>query len=1179
MKNKMSYKAKRNIIILAIIVALVALASVGTYLFVSGNDETQALSQMNATGENRSGEEVEQSESQTQRNNEGNGEETVNNRDETAEEPNEDSTEPNNNDNNDEDNSVSNNNENNTNNNGVRDNNSNNNNTQTQTVNYTERVESTETLVGYETAGLRADVEGINANIANLEATIEAVTETNNVLVSKGKTITYNITINGDEAVQGINVSAGIPEGTEFVEASDEGILNEGMVSWKVDVDEEKVISFTVNVTKAEGDIVASAVVNGKTTNNVTNTVDSIAPVIEILSEVKEVDGVKYVNAEDPQLKITDAHAFSTVVLNSKGEEVATAEAEEPNADFNINTYYDTFGIGWLGENTFTVLATDVAGNVAKVTFIVDRTAPELEIENINEAGYVNTQGARNVNVKDNNAFTTVILNEAGEVVNTREAKKAEDGTYFDRFNIEWLGEGTFTIKVTDVAGNVIEKTVTVDVTAPEISGLDDGEYVNRNEIVTIKDSNLDTITINGEEQEFEGTSFQDKLTHEGKYVIVAIDKAGNKTEKTVTIDKTAPEISGLDDGEYVNRNEIVTIKDNNLDTITINGEEQEFEGTSFQDKLTHEGKYVIVAIDKAGNVTEKTVTVDKTAPEVEIENINEAGYVNTQGARNVNVKDNNAFTTVILNEAEEVVNTREAQEAENGTYFDRFNIEWLGEGTFTIKVTDVAGNVTEKTVTVDVTAPKFTNVVNGKVYVHEVSPRIEEANIAKAVITRPNGVTEEYNIGDNGIGEAVSANGEYKITVTDRAGNSATVKFIIDTAAPEPTFDYSNRADDGTYFTTKENITVTLTVNEKLKSIPEGWTKVDDYTYTIEHKENGTYTVVLEDLYGNTTEVEYKVQKIDRTPPVITVDTDMTFEAGVDTLSYPEKGRVEDDFDGVIKENNLSGVDIVWYYMTEDGKKGKKVEEFSNGELWDTGLTSLPLGKYYIEYSIEDSAGNRGMTTKILTLQDTKGPTIKFEKEITMESGKDVLDIDQYYANGSVVDNYFGKMNFSDVNTVWYYMTEDGQKGEMVQEFSDGKLWGTTLKDLPLGKYYIEYYLDDELGNRGIAHSILTLKDTIAPEIELNGATSQTIVVGSGDEYEELGATANDLRDGEIEVTSDNIRIDWFGDDGTTKWSVNAKDMTYDKSGHYNVIYKVSDANGNTKEVTRYVYVVEPTE
>ena len=61
MKSKMSYKAKRNIIIIAIIVALLALASIGTYMFISGNDETQALSQMNATGDNKSGEEVEQS--------------------------------------------------------------------------------------------------------------------------------------------------------------------------------------------------------------------------------------------------------------------------------------------------------------------------------------------------------------------------------------------------------------------------------------------------------------------------------------------------------------------------------------------------------------------------------------------------------------------------------------------------------------------------------------------------------------------------------------------------------------------------------------------------------------------------------------------------------------------------------------------------------------------------------------------------------------------------------------------------------------------------------------------------------------------------------------------------------------------------------------------------------------
>ena len=1964
MKSKMSYKAKRNIIILAIIVALLALASVGTYLFVSGNDETQALSQMNATGETRSGEEVEQSQNGdnlAQGNNDENGEEATNN-EEAATEPNEEGednegTEPNNN----RDNNVASSNSssstanNNSTNNSANNTNNNNTQTQTQTVTTTERVESTETLVGYETSGLQVQVPGLNADMANLEATIEAVSETNNVLVSPGKTITYNITINGDKAVEGINVAAALPEGTEFVEASDEGTLNDGVISWKVNVDGEKVVSFIVTVEKTEGDITASAVVNGKTTNTVTNTVDAVAPVIEIRSEVKEVNGVKYVNAEDPQLKITDENAFSTVVLNSKGEEVATAESEEPNAEFNFDTYYDTFGIGWLGEDTFTIVATDVAGNVAKETFTVDRTAPELDIENINEAGYVNTQGARNVNVKDANSFTTVIFDVNGKVVNTREAKQAEDGTYYDRFNIEWLGEGKFTIKVTDVAGNVTEKTVTVDATAPEleIENLSDTGYVNtkgaRN--INVKDANPFTTVVLNETGEVVNTR----------------------------------EAKQAEDGTYYDR---------------------------FNIEWLGEGTFTVIATDAAGNVTEETFTVDVTAPELEVENLSDTGYVNTKGARNINVKDANPFTTVVLNAEGEEVNRREAKQAEDGTYYDRFNIEWLGEGTFTVIATDAAGNATEKTFTVDVTAPVrksadyyvtgktsivqgdkddeigyqffyakngdkivlnakfheelakvptfvlidsngaeyvleaeyvglddkggytyttsyniaedeanmpegeirfrisdivdkagnvgdniekasngrrivydrtaptltvkdgkdnkdreytignepdfsrisfaladnillkeyvingevcgvtpnkwsdanyfgnlekvlvegkntiivrdmagnesapyefnydtvapeyktlrlhndthynnggdltvatngdyirfgvhfaeklaveptiklagdgeeltftmtfredsssdtefvymadvqlteemklpqgeinfevsgyadaagnvgetltfedvnhkkynkviydtiapvvgadtgyplyilnlsdenhrqyikngqtlkveanfnemldgvptliigndentqtaeleykwkngdwyvyvatieidnsilklneheiipfkiegakdaagniveldnddvtytkqygqvkydndapvlgeghplyilnrddanrrkyirdgemlrveanfneelaeepiltigsgentqvaelrskgyseksgnyvyvwdikidndvlklkdntnipftitnvvdlagnetsfdndnvsytdvygqveydntapeyqtlgilntthmnegddvnyvrdgdnvrilvwfkeklavepmieiktndgyiklegdnalkysndgrenvhyyvanftatpemnlpqgqigfriygyadaagnvgakltekdinrkdyaqaiydtvaparvystvrlsqdkednpyigedknkyyylkngeefefamsfteelkqaptvtiagrnvemtlnekvkkeeskylyegtftipaeeteltegtleikvsnivdfagnvmedtiqtptsngrivvydrtapvFTNVENGTTYGREVTPRIEETNLDKAVITRPNGVTEAYKVDADGKGEAVSANGEYTITVTDRAGNSETVKFTIDTKAPVPTFDYSNRSKDGTFFTTQEDITVTLTVNEELKATPDGWEKTGDRTYTRVHDANGTYTVVLEDLLGNTTEVEYTVQKIDRKGPVIDI-----------------------------------GATVVWYYATEDGEKtSKEVTEFSNGELWNTGLTDIPLGKYYIEYYISDNAGNRGVTHKILNLVDTTAPEIIVPEKITMESGVDVLDLKEYYANGKVEDNYYSNMSFSNVNTVMYYM-EDGKKTDkMVQEFVDGELWGTKLTNIPLGDYYVSYNITDKSGNKGTAHTILTVQDTKAPEITLNGETKQTIVIGSGEEYKELGATAKDLRDGEIKVTSDNIRIDWIGDDGNNKWSVKQEEMTYDKPGHYNVIYKVSDENNNTKEVTRYVYVVEPTE
>ena len=60
MKKQMSYKAKRSMIILAVIAVLAIIASIGTYAFISGNDETQAMSQTNGTASDRAGQEVEQ---------------------------------------------------------------------------------------------------------------------------------------------------------------------------------------------------------------------------------------------------------------------------------------------------------------------------------------------------------------------------------------------------------------------------------------------------------------------------------------------------------------------------------------------------------------------------------------------------------------------------------------------------------------------------------------------------------------------------------------------------------------------------------------------------------------------------------------------------------------------------------------------------------------------------------------------------------------------------------------------------------------------------------------------------------------------------------------------------------------------------------------------------------------
>ena len=47
MRERLNYKSKKTIIIVAIIIALIAIASTGIYMFTKGNDETKAFAEGN----------------------------------------------------------------------------------------------------------------------------------------------------------------------------------------------------------------------------------------------------------------------------------------------------------------------------------------------------------------------------------------------------------------------------------------------------------------------------------------------------------------------------------------------------------------------------------------------------------------------------------------------------------------------------------------------------------------------------------------------------------------------------------------------------------------------------------------------------------------------------------------------------------------------------------------------------------------------------------------------------------------------------------------------------------------------------------------------------------------------------------------------------------------------------
>jgi hypothetical protein len=83
---------------------------------------------------------------------------------------------------------------------------------------------------------------------------------------------------------------------------------------------------------------------------------------------------------------------------------------------------------------------------------------------------------------------------------------------------------------------------------------------------------------------------------------------------------------------------------------------------------------------------------------------------------------------------------------------------------------------------------------------------------------------------------------------------------------------------------------------------------------------------------------------------------------------------------------------------------------------------------------------------------------------------------------------------------------------------------------------------------------------DVIAPVVTLKGVTPQVIKVG--ETYEELGATANDTRDGDI---TNNILVDSSAVDTSA-------------IGNYRVYYAATDAAGNHTSVVRMVEVVSPS-
>lgn len=90
--------------------------------------------------------------------------------------------------------------------------------------------------------------------------------------------------------------------------------------------------------------------------------------------------------------------------------------------------------------------------------------------------------------------------------------------------------------------------------------------------------------------------------------------EAEESIEDSTAVDETAPTISGVANGQVYYGDQTITITDENLRTVTVNGEAVAISGNSVDITLKpSEEAYKIIAEDTAGNVTEYMIEVLET--------------------------------------------------------------------------------------------------------------------------------------------------------------------------------------------------------------------------------------------------------------------------------------------------------------------------------------------------------------------------------------------------------------------------------------------------------------------------------------------------------------------------------------------------------------------------------------
>ena len=507
-----------------------------------------------------------------------------------------------------------------------------------------------------------------------------------------------------------------------------------------------------------------------------------VTPIKTTLESSNESDNVNYDLKIGFNGELKDNNLLASI-LYVNGKEIDDYTLNEDNLMANLELKNDVI-------NKIEIATIDIAGN-----FAIDR----YEIGVGKYKPQVNLIGLPIDEILNNNELLVKgeYLGDVQEIlINGELPDLMENGEFAKLLK---LNEGYNTIKVLAKSSNgniILDKAykVSCDTIGPEINifepdVLEDGTIITSKDEINIKGSVSDNtegykLYINGENilnialdgakghadtyREFE---YNISVKNNDIIQVKAVDLANNETIKKfkVIIDKTAPDISVLnvENNKFYNSSIKPEIKINPETakiTAMLNNKPYNFE------EISEDGKYLldIVAVGLNGVEAKKTInfTIDKVAPEISVEGIEDGKYYNT-----------NVLPKITSNE--EATLYLEL----NGEAYNSENIVSEGSYTLKIKAIDKASNqsVLEYRFFIDKTAPivSIEGVVSGNKYDKEVKATISSNEKCELTVTLND---KPYN------GEVINENGNYtiKVLAKDLAGNVTEVSKSFKIQLPE---------------------------------------------------------------------------------------------------------------------------------------------------------------------------------------------------------------------------------------------------------------------------------------------------------------------------------------------------------------------------------------------------------